>query len=271
MSKYDAPCADCARVLPGTARSLPAGLRRCHRCRGVRRDSRSIWAPQELTCSVCAALFVARHPTAKYCVTCKRSRRVGGPPRPKVQATDRLCRVCGVGFRSTGCRKRCEDCRASRYVACGDCAACGAPYFSTVRSGRFCSPACGTRAGRLACCSDCGMAIQARTSGRYCPTCRKKRERARGRRKNAVRRGAAACGPPMTIEELGERDGWICHLCDRRVGRAFRYPDGRCPTFDHLIPVSAGGTDAAENLRLAHLECNLCRGAGGTVQLLLVG
>jgi 5-methylcytosine-specific restriction endonuclease McrA len=42
-------------------------------------------------------------------------------------------------------------------------------------------------------------------------------------------------------------------------------------TFDHLIPVSDGGTDAPVNLRLAHLSCNSRRGAGGVVQLLLVG
>jgi 5-methylcytosine-specific restriction endonuclease McrA len=75
----------------------------------------------------------------------------------------------------------------------------------------------------------------------------------------------------MTIAELGERDGWRCHLCRKRVYRRYRAPDPRSPTFDHLIPVSDHGDDAPENLRLAHLHCNSKRGAGGVVQLLLVG
>lgn len=32
-------------------------------------------------------------------------------------------------------------------------------------------------------------------------------------------------------------------------------------TFDHIVPVSCGGTDRKENLRLAHAECNVKRGA----------
>jgi 5-methylcytosine-specific restriction endonuclease McrA len=48
-------------------------------------------------------------------------------------------------------------------------------------------------------------------------------------------------------------------------------PHPRSPTVDHLIPVSEGGTDAPENLRLAHRTCNTKRGTRGTVQLLLVG
>lgn len=75
----------------------------------------------------------------------------------------------------------------------------------------------------------------------------------------------------MTIVELGERDGWRCHLCERSVDKTRRGNDPLAPTYDHLIPVVDGGTDAPENLRLAHRHCNTRRGAGGTVQLLLVG
>lgn len=75
----------------------------------------------------------------------------------------------------------------------------------------------------------------------------------------------------MTIEMLGRRDGWRCHLCGKAVRQALRVPHPGAPTFDHLIPVSDGGDDSPQNLRLAHFRCNSLRGAGGVVQLLLIG
>lgn len=32
------------------------------------------------------------------------------------------------------------------------------------------------------------------------------------------------------------------------------------PTFDHIRPKAAGGSDAPENLQLAHAECNWRKG-----------
>jgi 5-methylcytosine-specific restriction endonuclease McrA len=78
-------------------------------------------------------------------------------------------------------------------------------------------------------------------------------------------------GAALSIDQLGERDGWRCHLCRRRVSRTMRSPHPRSASFDHLIPVSHGGTDAPENLRLAHRGCNSRRGNRGAVQLQLVG
>jgi 5-methylcytosine-specific restriction endonuclease McrA len=100
---------------------------------------------------------------------------------------------------------------------------------------------------------------------------RQAKRRAHWRRKNAIRRGAAHVGRNLTLEQLGERDGWRCHLCRRPVSSRLRSPHPRSATFDHLIPVSNAGTDAPENLRLAHRVCNTRRGVRGTVQLLLVG
>jgi 5-methylcytosine-specific restriction endonuclease McrA len=97
------------------------------------------------------------------------------------------------------------------------------------------------------------------------------RERAYWRQKNARRRGAQVDGLMMTIEQLGVRDGWRCHLCRLRVRWNLVSPHPMSATFDHLIPISDGGTDAPENLALAHRFCNSSRGAGGVVQLALLG
>lgn len=75
----------------------------------------------------------------------------------------------------------------------------------------------------------------------------------------------------MTLAELGDRDGWRCHLCRRRVDRRLVSPHPMSGTFDHLIPVADGGTDAPVNLALAHRECNTRRGRRGAAQLQLVG
>jgi hypothetical protein len=183
-------------------------------------------------------------------------------------------------------QRTCRPCRSlSRSQSC---ASCGRAFDAQV-PGRYrrrtCSEAChkarlGKNFRELAAvppksgpCSDCGRptAREGNQYGRVCPDCSSIRRKARNRRKNAVRRGAKAIGYRLTLTELGDRDGWNCHLCNRRVGRAYRHPHPRSGTFDHLIPVADGGTDAPENLRLAHRSCNVRRGTGGVAQLLLVG
>lgn len=57
------------------------------------------------------------------------------------------------------------------------------------------------------------------------------------------------------------RDGFQCYLCDRQVvdiagpgGRANRL------TIDHVIPVSAGGSNDLDNLRVCCKGCNTDKG-----------
>jgi 5-methylcytosine-specific restriction endonuclease McrA len=56
---------------------------------------------------------------------------------------------------------------------------------------------------------------------------------------------------------IGNRDGWVCHLCRKRVDKRLPWPDPMCATVDHLIPRSCGGSDEAVNLALAHFKCNM--------------
>lgn len=63
------------------------------------------------------------------------------------------------------------------------------------------------------------------------------------------------------ITKLMARDGAGCSICGEPLERTVRDPDGdRYITFDHIVPRSAGGTDAPSNLRLAHRLCNHERG-----------
>jgi hypothetical protein len=103
-----------------------------------------------------------------------------------------------------------------------------------------------------------------------CGRCRAEATRALNRRKNTKRRGVAEC-EPYTLAEIAERDGHRCHLCHGLVDMKLTGAHRRGPTIDHLIPVTDSGPDTRVNVRLAHRSCNCARGAGGEVQLLLVG
>lgn len=95
------------------------------------------------------------------------------------------------------------------------------------------------------------------------------------------------------VIEIGERDGWLCGICRddsfpitrptsaiyRETVSRLRPEDlvvgeipageevresGRDPltaSIDHIMPVSAGGTDSPSNLQISHLYCNLHKNA----------
>lgn len=64
----------------------------------------------------------------------------------------------------------------------------------------------------------------------------------------------------VPVAELAERDGTACGLCREPVDMDLNWPDLWCPTVDHIIPWSLGGTHARENLQLAHFVCNVRKG-----------
>lgn len=224
---------------------------------------------------------------------------ISGCTRPVVVKKRQLCQACYSRLRRHGDPSEWRE-PLKVWPTQADCASCGREFNPTVISGgrpsfvrRTCSSACaraavivGVKAGnaasvkarsgkpqklRLVPCPSCGTVVETRGAPKSCPACRVGTMRSHWRRKNAQRRGAAIIGRRMTIAELGERDGWRCHLCRRKVDARRVSPHPLSATFDHLIPIADGGTDEPANLRLAHRRCNTRRGTGGIVQLLLVG
>lgn len=57
----------------------------------------------------------------------------------------------------------------------------------------------------------------------------------------------------MIIGLLAERDGWLCHLCEKLV-------TWETASIDHRIPLRTQIDHSAQNLRLAHRLCNWKQG-----------
>ena len=167
-----------------------------------------------------------------------------------------------------------------RQAAARFCASCGKGFAPSRPTARYCSPKCGWKhraAGgaspqpvREWACPDCGVSVQTTGHTKRCAECRTKWNRAVNRRKANQRRGAWI-GIVFTLDQIGDRDGWRCHICRRKVNRELPGTHNRGPTIDHLIPISDGGQDQPTNVALAHRACNVQRSNRGAAQLLLTG
>ena len=73
----------------------------------------------------------------------------------------------------------------------------------------------------------------------------------------------------ISVQKLYQRDGGICWICggmtdpeDRKIREDGTIVCGeRYPSIDHVIPISRGGNNVWDNVRLAHRGCNTARGA----------
>jgi 5-methylcytosine-specific restriction endonuclease McrA len=72
-----------------------------------------------------------------------------------------------------------------------------------------------------------------------------------------VKRQGAKTVERIDIFVLAERGNFVCHICsglvDMSVSRVSRFG----ATVDHVVPISKGGLDSLENVRLAHWICNI--------------
>jgi len=96
-------------------------------------------------------------------------------------------------------------------------------------------------AGRKGFCPVCGVPSPQGIGGRtriYCDR--------HIRRNSSIRRYQA----DATLQIIVDRDDWTCHLCSLPISSLAD------ATRDHIIPKSHGGSDAADNLKAAHMLCN---------------
>lgn len=65
----------------------------------------------------------------------------------------------------------------------------------------------------------------------------------------------------MNLQQLGDRDGWVCWICDNDVDPRAPVGSANAASIDHVVPRALGGTSEPDNLRLAHRKCNSTRGS----------
>lgn len=89
------------------------------------------------------------------------------------------------------------------------------------------------------------------------PECKAERKKARNRIKQTRRRGYRATLRNLSVEKMGDRDNWTCHICREPVNPLLPSNHREGASVDHVIPLSRGGSDEPENLKLSHWICNV--------------
>ena len=199
------------------------------------------------------------------------------------------CGHCGTDFtpkrsNSRYCSKSCGDAASYRRSKQGrkpgprlppmECAKCATVFDPVRKDGRFCSRRC-LRAAYLDSsatpCSYCDRPMRARG---MCSMHYRRWRRAEGleevpqwtperraqwKAREELKRTSVV--EPIVNAEIFERDGWVCQLCDAPVDCLLSYPDPGSASLDHIMPLSRGGHHVRSNVQLAHLFCNLSKGA----------
>lgn len=191
--------------------------------------------------------------------------------RARLHCSD-ACRRAWSGARSAATQ------RAKVLTRSLHCVACGEPYESRLKQSKYCCAECRLEyqkflqrqkyleevakrpETKITICGWCEkeLVVPASYHGRpqHHDGCRTQARRARNRQKTLKRQGYRT-DYLITHEEIAQRDGFLCHICltvvDMCLPRTSRYG----ATLDHVIPISLGGKDSFDNLKLAHWICNI--------------
>jgi 5-methylcytosine-specific restriction endonuclease McrA len=106
-------------------------------------------------------------------------------------------------------------------------------------------------------CERCQAPIvkQGSEKRRFCPSCRP----GKGHVSRAVFYGGEY--EYINSRTVFARDGWVCQLCQRPVDEGLSWPHTESASLDHVVPLSRGGDHVRANVQLAHLGCNIAKGA----------
>lgn len=106
-------------------------------------------------------------------------------------------------------------------------------------------------------CLDCGRDCfgKGRKLCRRCLMRRKHTRYGKGHIARARHHGARR-ESGLTWRTVAERDGNTCHICFWPVPLDTPYNDPCAPTLDHALAFAGGGAHTADNVRLAHRDCN---------------
>jgi 5-methylcytosine-specific restriction endonuclease McrA len=118
-------------------------------------------------------------------------------------------------------------------------------------------------------CEECGALFYCLDSENK-KTCSPECSRRYGNRKRDKRIPKEQQVDRITLKKLYKRDEGICYLCGEKCDwndwmvspKGNSYPGDKYPTIEHVVPISKGGLDAWNNVRLAHWKCNLEKADG---------
>lgn len=220
-------------------------------------------------CDRCAGLVpVLNVAVAMACTSCgdaftRPARSGSGRPTTRCEC----CREHVGRARHLKVKARLRSARSGRV-----CDQCGDTYDAARSDQRFCSPTCRglhTHPSRglvtkLCCTCEHLFAKAGPAAARQdCDDCYAVRLQARQIAKSLARRGLVEGAlERISRDEIAVRDDWTCQLCVIEVDPTLRYPDPLSASLDHVIPIARGGQHVRSNLQLAHLVCNMSKGAG---------
>jgi 5-methylcytosine-specific restriction endonuclease McrA len=110
-------------------------------------------------------------------------------------------------------------------------------------------------------CEHCGVTYLGTSGRRFCsPECGRVCHRRMNRDRRRAIRADNSAGRILRLRVF-ERDRWVCQVCGRPVDPEAAYPDPLMASLDHRVPLRLGGDHSETNVQLAHLACNLSKGA----------
>jgi hypothetical protein len=251
-------CAVCGSLLPPSLRrpfKYCSGRcrTRAYKQRHPERSRRSVLATRE--CEVCGKTFQPRHGRHATCSPECREAKARKRQRDRPWRTV-ACPGCGGPMHPRA--KSCRTCQARKQLDLKPCEQCGVifqpkPKAKNRPPQRFCSFSCAAKWKNAH-----GLMGRAPVT----PEHRKTRALAKARKRRLLLNAVPWDG--ITDDAIRDRDHWMCRMpvCiygSRRIYRSRKYPDGRSPSIDHIVPLSLGGSDTALNKRASHLGCNMAR------------
>lgn len=253
--RYDRVCAYCGKEFVSHRISKEYCSRRCKDIairihNGIKCNTNP--EPYHKICAVCGNPFDTFRDAAVTCSPeCAKVRRKGLGQNPLVEKT---CIICGKTYlskdiRRTTCgnaecvkknKKSKQTVKRILKIVSRKCVICGNRFDVDYRlSNKTCSKSCSLENARIV---------------------KKRRDRRHDKRISRDKRI-----DNITLKKLYRRDKGKCYLCggvcnwsDWRVSdKGNKYPGDTYPTIEHVVPISKGGFDSWDNVRLACWKCNL--------------
>ena len=164
------------------------------------------------------------------------------------------CKRCGVVTERSMVTLRHHHCR------CRNCEKLKAQSKKTQGQMRYASML--FNAGKQQAWKFCACGAPIASNQKQCKECTRRRASRYMNVKKEKRRRAALTkeSSQISVQTLYERDGGVCWICGKLCDMTADYNDNMYPSIDHVLPISKGGKDSWDNVRLAHRLCNSVRG-----------